>query len=612
MKRKVAFSKTVNYPLTVATHDGHIFLVVKETKGRATDLKLLQSSDGLEFHPAKRKLHIKAPKGRKVQIKDNAHLRISGLAGDYVMTYVEGSKSDRHLTAAHSTDFFNWEVAGSSKTIDEPAAVVADYLHHGQHVLYVGDALLQVAATKSFKRYKIFPDLLLAPREGFFDGAPLTVLSATKTAGGLLVLYDCSYATDTDTIFQVGAVLFSLDDPTEIIWRSQVPVWESSHAEVQSIRPLGAIYSHQYLFFYWYVEGEDVLAVRIRNPFIRQATTATARKLPIKRHHANPILEPRDGVEWEAAGTFNPAALQTEDRVHLVYRAVSSGGVSMMGYASSRDGFSIDERSKEPVYVPRTPHEGASGRIVEGLNPYQSGFGWGGCEDPKLTRLGDRVYMTYVAYNGWGPPRAALTSIAVADFLAQKWHWDEPTLISPPDVVTKSACLLPEQVNGQYVMFHRIFPDILIDYLDDLAFNDDSYLTGHKRIRIRPAHWDSRKLSVGATPIKTDAGWLTIYHAVDDRDPGRYKMGAMLLDLHDPSRVLYRTGEPILEPDMHYENSGKPGVVYPCGAAVVDGELIVYYGGGDWVVCAAHAPLSQVIDHLMDHEPEYATERIAV
>ena len=92
------------------------------------------------------------------------------------------------------------------------------------------------------------------------------------------------------------------------------------------------------------------------------------------------------------------------------------------------------------------------------------------------------------------------------------------------------------------------------DYLDDLEFEGDSWLEGHTSIPVRPELWDSRKLSVGAPPIKTDEGWLVIYHAVDDRDDTRYKIGAMILDLKDPAKVLWRTKYPMLEPNMWYEN----------------------------------------------------------
>jgi len=226
--------------------------------------------------------------------------------------------------------------------------------------------------------------------------------------------------------------------------------------------------------------------------------------------------------------------------------------------------------------------------------------GYGGCEDPRLTRIDDRIYMTYVAFNGYSEPRIALSSISVKDFLAHNWLWTHPVLISRPGVVTKSACILPEKINGKYVIFHRVFPDILIDYRDDLDFEDGQYLSYQKKISPRSAlWWDSRKIGVGAPPLKTQDGWLLIYQSIDDKEGHPYKVGAMLLDLNDPSEVLHRSRQPILEPQEWYDNDGfKAGVVYPCGAVIIGETLFVYYGGADSRVCVATANLAEFLYQL--------------
>jgi predicted GH43/DUF377 family glycosyl hydrolase len=333
----------------------------------------------------------------------------------------------------------------------------------------------------------------------------------------------------------------------------------------------------------------------------------------LERFDGNPILEPKPEHWWESKATFNPGALYEAGKVHLVYRAIGDSDVSVLGYASSVDGFHIDERLHEPIYVPRESFEGA-GLIypvpiypqrtyvpIEEEDGYVSGGGWGGCEDPRLTKIDDRVFMTYVAFDGYSPPRVALTSIHINDFLAQNWQWKKPVLISPPGVVDKNACILPEKIDSKYVIFHRIFPNILIDFVDDLDFDGTTrFLRGEFRIRPRVSYWDSRKVGAGAPPIKTKDGWLLIYHSVGERDPGRYKIGAMLLDLKDPTRVLYRSKEPILEPQVWYENEGwKSGVTYPGGAVVIGERLLVYYGGADRVTCVASAKLDKLLDHLV-------------
>ena len=297
--------------------------------------------------------------------------------------------------------------------------------------------------------------------------------------------------------------------------------------------------------------------------------------------------------------------------MHILYRAIGETDVSVLGYASSLDGLHIGERLDKPVYIPREPFEGVNPAypyISELLNIYISGGGGsGGCEDPRLTKIDDYVYMTYVAYDGHSHPRVALSSIHIDDFLKKKWNWKKPVLISPPYIVDKNACILPEKINGKYVIFHRVFPNILIDFVDDLDFDGKTrWLEGQFKIPTRAlsSDWDSLKVGCGPPPIKTKEGWLLIYQAVCRLDGSCYKIGAMLLDLKDPTKVLARTRSPILEPIANYENEGwKAGVVYPCGAVIIKDRLFVYYGGGDTVVCVATAKLEQFLEHLTaDHK----------
>ena len=324
----------------------------------------------------------------------------------------------------------------------------------------------------------------------------------------------------------------------------------------------------------------------------------------LERFEGNPILIPDSKHWWESKAVFNPAAICEGGKVHILYRAIGDTDNSLLGYASSLDGYSIHERLDEPAYVPREPFEGINSLPrfeKERVNLYTSGGGGGGgCEDPRLTRIEDRVYLTYVAYDGYSPPRVALSSIAIGDFLQKKWNWKKPVLISPPNVVDKNACLLPEKINGKYVIFHRIFPNILIDFVDDLDFDGKTrWLEGHYKIAVKNLSWDSLKVAAGPPPIKTKEGWLFIYHAIDEKDDLRYKIGAMLLDIKEPTRVLARTKKPILEPLANYENVGlKSGVVYPCGAVVLNDRLFVYYGGADMVVCVATAKMSTFLSQL--------------
>ncbi|MFA6297191.1 MAG: hypothetical protein WC629_01375, partial [Candidatus Paceibacterota bacterium] len=440
-----------------------------------------------------------------------------------------------------------------------------------------------------------------------FDNEQLYLIGGEATDHGNLLFYDASYYDEKDICLQSGVAL--IDPNTQhVIWRSDVPI---SQMVIETTKktlfsPLGGTIKNGTIFLYYKV-GDEIIVSSFPSPF-KDITIYHPPQYHVpllKKHHKNPILSPHTKNEWESEAVFNPAAIYEDGKVHLLYRALGPRGISVLGYASSKDGLHIDERHPEPAYYPRERFEGAN---VAGPSSfaelYTSGGGWGGCEDPKLTCIGKKIYLTYVAFNGWSQPRLAISWIKKEDFLKKEWKWSQPQLMSRPGVVDKSGCILPEKINGKYVVFHRVFPDILIDFVDDLKFGVGKWLKGEFKISPRPLMWDSRKLSVGAPPIKTKDGWLVIYHAVDDRDDSKYKIGAMLLDLKDPTKVLHRTNAPILVPDMHYENEGKSGVAYPCGAVIIGDELHVYYGGGDKVVCVASTPVEKLIRHLIDDNNE--------
>jgi predicted GH43/DUF377 family glycosyl hydrolase len=311
--------------------------------------------------------------------------------------------------------------------------------------------------------------------------------------------------------------------------------------------------------------------------------------------------------------TFNPAAVTMGNRVYLLYRAIGGDDTSVIGYAASDDGVNIVERSDEAVFSHRT--NGSSPLTTIPAINYLSGSGSaGGSEDPRMVYLEEegRVYLTYTAFDGWGSVRIALTSISRDDFLAHRWQWNDPVFLSPPGEVHKNWVLFPEKINGKFAILHSISPDISIDYVDDLDEfkDDDRSITSHYLRTSGSKEWDSWVRGAGPPPIKTRLGWLLFYHAMDVRDPNRYKLGAMILDADDPTKILYRSRVPILEPEEWYENTGwKSGVVYSCGAVVRDGELAVYYGGADSVVCVAVADLDHFLDELVRHGAPRLTKK---
>jgi predicted GH43/DUF377 family glycosyl hydrolase len=316
----------------------------------------------------------------------------------------------------------------------------------------------------------------------------------------------------------------------------------------------------------------------------------------LKRFVGNPVIHPARDMYWESTATFNPTAFIHDGKIHVIYRAVGVNDMSTLGYVGSMDGYNFSERTFKPIFI----HKNYSVDKGEPLF-YSSGGGWnGGAEDPRITKIDDMLYMTYTAFNGWGSVRIGFTSISLEDFLNKKWNWKKPVLISPPNEVHKNWVLFPEKINGKFAILHSLSPEILIEYVKDINSFDGTKF-------IHSIHQDSPKWKlrekgmrgVGGAPIKTKYGWLLFYHGMEPNEMHRYKLWAMILDLKDPTKVLFRSKKPILEPDAFYENEGiKSGIIYSCGAIVKDGELFVYYGGADMVSCVATANLDKFLKDL--------------
>jgi predicted GH43/DUF377 family glycosyl hydrolase len=260
---------------------------------------------------------------------------------------------------------------------------------------------------------------------------------------------------------------------------------------------------------------------------------------------------------------------------------------SVLGYASSTDGLHIDERMSAPVYVPREAFE----------RKYHPGFS--GCEDPRLTRIDETIYMSYTAYDGINPPRIAVSTIGVEDFNNHKFEaWSTPKLISAPGMDNKDSCIVSEKIDGRYVIFHRIPPCIWVDIVSDLNFGENHWLGGHPLMGPRVNSWDDLKIGLNGPPEKTEDGWLLLYHGVSKVDK-KYRMGAALLDLDNPLKVIARLQNPILEPLAWYENEGyRHGTVFSNGQVIKDGVLYDYYGGADKYTGVATAPVKTILDAL--------------
>jgi predicted GH43/DUF377 family glycosyl hydrolase len=176
-----------------------------------------------------------------------------------------------------------------------------------------------------------------------------------------------------------------------------------------------------------------------------------------------------------------------------------------------------------------------------------------------------------------------------------------------PGLEDKDAVIFPELIGGRIAMLHRVAPDIQIVYLKNLEqlLNPEegfwsTYRPSFEDFTVmRPKYdWEAKKIGAGPPPIRTEAGWLLIYHGVDANHV--YRAGVALLDLENPSQVIARSPYLILEPEEEYERGGDvPNVVFPEGAVVRDGTLYVYYGGADKCCCLATAALDDLVAYLL-------------
>lgn len=422
-----------------------------------------------------------------------------------------------------------------------------------------------------------------------------------KTEAGWLVIYSyiSQYFSNNKT-FGIEAILLDLEDPLTVIGRTQLPMltpeapYELEGSVPNVIFPSGALVRDDMLYVYYgAADTRCALATIHLNSLLDQLRPIQHTEPDAQdanrfiRYEGNPIISPTVELEWESIATFNPAAIYANGKVHLLYRAQGKDGTSVFGYAASSDGIHIDERLDSPVYVPR-----------ESFEKKPEGTGNSGCEDPRITQIDDRFYVTYTAYDGKNPPRIALTSITVTDFLQKKWNWASPKLISPPDVDDKDACIIKRARGEGYIAFHRLGDAMWIDFLRDLDFPERKYLTGGIIAEARKNKWDDVKIGISAPPLEIEQGWLLFYHGVSG-DGFKYKVGAMLLDYDDPRKILARTDQPLLEPEKMYETQGQvPNVVFPCGAVNIDGVIYLYYGGADSVTAVATMQLQTVLQIL--------------
>ena len=420
-----------------------------------------------------------------------------------------------------------------------------------------------------------------------------------KTEAGfiMVICYIENYFSE-NRIFRIDAVLLDLNNPQKVIGQTLDPLlvpeenYEIYGMVPNIIFPTSAFIEEGQFFIYYSacdtsicrfsITFNDLLSELTSHPVINKIENTEI----MHRFDKNPIISPKTENTWESKYTFNAGAILINDKVHILYRAMGDDETSVFGYASSLDGLNINERLEKPVYIPREQYE------------MKTHSGFSGCEDPRLTSIKDTVYICYTAYNGVSPPRIALSTISTDDLINKNWNWSRPKLISAPGVDNKDSCIVSEKFNGKFMIFHRIPPCIWVDFVSDLEFDDNHFLGGHPLMGPRVNSWDNLKIGLNGPPEKTEDGWLLLYHGVS-KDDDKYRMGAALLDLNNPLKILARLHHPIMEPKTWYENEGyRKGTIFSNGQVIKDGILYVYYGGADKYLAVASCPLKEILDAL--------------
>jgi predicted GH43/DUF377 family glycosyl hydrolase len=307
----------------------------------------------------------------------------------------------------------------------------------------------------------------------------------------------------------------------------------------------------------------------------------SAREL-FERHPGNPILTAADWP-YPVNAVFNPAAGAANGETVLLARVEDRRGISHLTVARSANGLDGWAIEPEPLLAPND----------------ETSEQWG-FEDPRLVWVDElgRWVITCTAYGPAGP----------AVFLATTEHFDTVErygIVRQPE--DKNAALLAHRVAGRWVLLHRpktqyggARGEILLSRSDDLL----SWSAPEQVLQPRAgAWWDSLRIGIGPPPLRTEHGWLLLYHGVKDTVGGDiYRVGLALLDLDEPTRVLRRLPNWIFAPLASYERTGDvPNVVFPCGLVHDSGsdEVRLYYGAADSSICVATASLHDLLEAVL-------------
>lgn len=296
----------------------------------------------------------------------------------------------------------------------------------------------------------------------------------------------------------------------------------------------------------------------------------------IQRHPDNPVLTASD-IPYPVQTVHNAGIAQYEGRTIMIFRSHLRSGRSILGIAESENGFHFIPAAK-PFMVPAT----------EGIFAEYEAFE---VEDPRITCIDGEYLITYSAYSRHGV-RIGLAK--TRDFRSV----ERIAFISEPDM--RNVVIFPQRFDGRYARLGHPHSEIN-PWSIWLSWSPDLIHWGESEVVMKPLqyHWDEAKIGPGAPPIRTQHGWLSIYHGVFETMNGAvYRLGVALHDLADPAQILGVSDDWVLAPEDSWELTGYvPNVVFSCGAiADQDGTVRIYWGGADTVMCAGTARLDELVD----------------
>jgi len=296
----------------------------------------------------------------------------------------------------------------------------------------------------------------------------------------------------------------------------------------------------------------------------------------LHRFEGNPVIS-IDDLEFQCSDMRNAGVARTPDGVVLAVTIEHLSGIQSIHLAS--------EAGRGRWLVEPEPF------IAPSSDPGYEQHERGGIMDARITQLDGAYYIFYLAFGIHG---FRLGLARTHDFKSVA----RIGMVSEPD--TKGGALFPEKLGGRYARAERPGEgrSIWVSYSDDLI-----HWGGHERIiGPRDGYWDYHWIGPGAPPVAIDEGWLLIYYGAKRTSAGPiYRLGAVILDREDPTRVVGRTNIPILSPRERYERVGDlTNIVYSCGALLEpDGEVNIFYGAADSCICRGTTTVRDIVNRCV-------------